>query len=798
MNRRNLFFATIVACCAALTACGDDPAGSVSPDVVLDMGGTTTEDTGAPEDTGGDGEEDTGVDMGEEPPIDMGQTNEACTSAADCTPPEICIFDLATGDAFCGDPTGNGENGDTCTMNSDCQSGLCVGGLCADPCGGEADCPGGYTCQPIDVQLIDGSFAEVNACVPEIPVCASNDDCPDPDVCVVDLTGMQIALECGNAVGGGGIGDACAADTDCQSNLCVDGLCSAPCETSNDCSDDGSFVCEPETLTTGGGEEDLTVCKPRPPSQCLSDAGCGGGERCVASKTATDVEFACGAPNAGGAEVGAVCVDDADCAQNLCIDGTCSGPCEGAGDCSNATDYTCRVETIDLGGGNTDTAQICVAPRACTDDGGCRTAMGEVCYVRETNMDVDAICRRPNVGGGTAGQVCDVDRDCSNNYCLETRFRDVCTPPCADDGDCTVPGYECEQVTIQLAGGGTEDLGLCVPEPLQACTGEADCPTGFNCAVISNDAGDALEAACVPNTGGDATGVACNDDTDCASLVCLAGYCASPCVDDTACGQGQLCLTNDVTKDAITQAFDVCETLADQQCASSDDCSDGVRVCSDVRDVGGVDTAYCEFPRTGGAQLGTQCTAFSDCRENICLSGLSNECSVVCDEDQDCGSLQGCTTFGDLNYCNSLCSDNTDCAANGNVCTINSDVIANDVDQICTEPIGVADLGALCTTGGDCLTGLCLRTLNYNATTCTDDSECNAAMNETCECPIDQPGCTTGKSCATIERRCTALCDDGGDCSGGVTGNELTSCNSDIFVQRPDRTPKQISACARP
>lgn len=775
---------------AVLAACGGDTAGNVAQQ------NNDAEDTGVIEDAGNNnGVEDSGNNGVE----DMPPGPTSCDSNGDCTAPEVCLFDLSTGEGTCGTPTGTGQTGDACTTGADCQSGLCINGMCADPCSSESDCPAGYTCQPTQVPLTGGGTATIDVCVPEVTVCASDNDCTDPELCVVDRSGADVTLECGPAVGPGALGDACANDAECASNLCIDGLCSAPCEVANDCATDGSFVCEIESLTTGGGNADLTVCKPRPADQCLSDADCAGGERCVASKTATDVEFTCGTPNAGGGEVGATCATDADCAQNLCIGGTCSGPCQGLGDCASGQDYSCRVENVDLGNGNTDSAQICVAPTTCDDPDDCRTAMGEVCYVRENPMDIDLLCRQPNVGGGSLGQVCLRERECASNFCLETRFRDVCATPCADDTDCAVAGYECQTTTIDLAGGGTDDVSLCVPSTPPACSSEADCGTGLDCVIIENAAGTALESVCVPSTGGQATGVACMADDDCASLVCLNGFCAAPCTDDTQCTQGQLCLANDITKGTATGNFEVCETLGDQLCTSSDDCTDGVRVCSDVRDVAGTDTAYCEFPNNAGQQLGSACTMFGECRENICLAGLSNECSVVCDKDADCAATQGCTTFGDLNYCTTTCADSGDCAARNLVCTINRDVQTNDIDQICTESFGATDLGGTCTTGGDCVTGICLTTYIFNNVTCTQDSDCNTAAGEECSCPLSNPGCTTGKECASLERRCTEVCDDNSDCAGGIAGNQLTSCNPNIFVTRPDGvTSKNISACSSP
>lgn len=726
---------------------------------------------------------------------DMGMEDTSCDSNTDCTDPDVCVFDLATGEGTCGPAAGAGQTGDACTMGSDCASGLCIDGLCADPCAGEEDCPAGYTCEATEVDLSGGETATIDVCVPETTTCNANGDCADPDVCVIDRSGDEVDLSCDPPVGGGVVGDPCAMDDECESNLCLDDLCTAPCETSNDCATDGSFICEIETVSTGGGSDDVSVCKPRPADQCLSDADCSAADRCIASKTATDLEFSCGDPNAGGGESGDACSADTDCAQNLCVDGTCAGPCQEVGDCGGSPDR-CEVTMVDLGNGNTDSGQICLPPQSCASIDDCDAGGSDVCYVDQGADAIDLICRGANAGGGELGQVCTGDSACANNLCIETRFRDVCVIPCDDDNDCDTAGYECGTTTVDLQGGGTADVSTCVPEALDPCTSNDDCGTGFDCAIVTNDAGDALQSACVPTTGGSPTGATCNDDDECASLACVGGFCSDPCSDDNQCANGQLCLNTTVAKDNLSGDFDVCETLPMTQCTSTDNCADGVRVCSDVRDDMGTDVAFCEMPNVGGQQLGTDCTASNQCRENICLLGISDECSVVCDKDTDCAASQVCTTYGDLNYCNTACGGNDDCGAPDEYCTIQGDVITNEIDFICVLPPGTNDLGALCADGNDCLTGLCLRTYSFTGVACTDDSQCSAG--ETCECPVDNPNCTVGKECATEEDRCTNICDDVTDCSGGIVGNELTSCSNSTFAQRPDGTSVAISTCARP
>jgi hypothetical protein len=231
-----------------------------------------------------------------------------------------------------------------------------------------------------------------------------------------------------------------------------------------------------------------------------------------------------------------------------------------------------------------------------------------------------------------------------------------------------------------------------------------------------------------------------------------------------------------------------------------------VRVCSDIRlAAANLYETYCEFPNTNAtALMGEPCTTPNECRDNVCLSP-AGACSVVCNSDDDCAPGMGCSTYTlssmgvptSIGFCIDLCADNGDCS-NGNLCTINGDVINDDVDQVCEKPVGTKDLGELCASGNECNTGLCLRTLNYSTTACTDDSQC--ATGESCSCPIDNPNCAVAdKRCATQEFACTRLCNDNTDCAGGAVGNELTECSQDTRVTRPvSMTSKTISTCSRP
>jgi hypothetical protein len=784
------FGVLVVLLSSLLISCSDD----VAPSSTINKGSnsnnmnnTTNTNTGLNND----------IDLG----TDTDPMATPCDTNAECSAPEICVIDLATGEGTCG-PNIGGGTGDACTTGSDCASGICLNDQCANPCGSESDCPAGFECATSTIPLTGGGSVELDVCVPEAAPCLSNNNCSATDVCVVDRSGAAVALECAAPVGGGVLGTACANDNECASNLCLSGSCTQPCERPTDCAADGSYLCDAAAVTLGaGGSANVNVCQVRPGDVCLSDAQCAGGERCVATRSATDIEFNCGNANVG-AETGGACTADADCTQNLCVGGVCAGPCQGNGDCTAAADFTCELSAVDLGNNVTDNAQICVPPVTCAQNDDCKAT--EVCYLRASATGVDLFCRAKNVGGGNLGQVCSNAQECANNHCLDTRFRDVCAVPCVDSTDCTRSGYVCQNTDVTFTNG-SEPVKMCVPGVPTACTSNNSCATQTTCAVIPTVAATALETVCVPQTGGDSTGVACTVDSNCASLVCLGGFCAAPCNDSTQCAASQLCQSTSLTKGNATGSFDVCTTLPSVACADSGECTDGVRVCSDLRLANNIFTPHCAFPNTTAVgMMGAACTAPNQCRENICLSP-AGACSVVCNSDNDCATGMGCTTYSlssnnvtsTIGFCIDVCADNSDCS-NGNVCSINSDVINDDVDQVCEKPVGAKDLGDTCATGNECLTGLCLRTLAYNTTACTTNAACGTG--EVCSCPVDDANCQpAAKRCATEEFACTRVCNDNGDCSMGAVGNALTVCSTDTVVTRPvSMTAKTISTCSRP
>lgn len=803
MRRAALITCVVLGGLGGLAGCGtDDPGGSIiTPGVTRDMGGGGGDMGGAdmaptdmgPTDMGG------GQDMGG---VDMTTSPTTCESARDCTAPQICLINPSTGAKTCGAPVGGGETGATCSDGSQCASGVCFNGECAGPCDNAQDCPNGWACEETQVPLDGGQTAALKVCVEQASPCLSNSACSSPQICVVDRSSAPPSLTCQDPVpGAGGLGAVCNADSECASGLCLDGACTLPCERPNDCSTDGSYVCQPAQVQAGGQTTTINVCAPKPADQCLSDGQCAAPKRCVATRGATDVAFTCQDP-AGAGEVGALCSDDSACAQGFCLNGACAPPCQSNGDCAAAPGHTCELREVQLTGSNKDTVQVCVPPVACQDASACRIT--EACFVQRGPSNIETFCRAPNPAGGQLGQVCNSDTECAAGLCLNGRFGKVCSTPCDDASDCNVTGYTCRTSPVATTGGGTVDRQVCAPADPPACTSNDGCQTGLVCAVVPNTAGTALEAACIPGAGRVSTGVPCSSDDQCASRVCINNTCAAPCTTGNQCAASQTCVSSTVSRGGLSGTFDLCETPPEQQCTSSGSCADGVRVCGDLRNNNGQIEAFCRFPSTDPAakQLGDACTTNSECREGVCLA-TSGECSVACAQDADCSAaagqicadLVGSSTFG---LCTTGCTDDASCGA-GRVCTIRSDSRQNQLDQIClTADTSKAALGAACSSANDCISGVCLSTLLYDgSTSCTSDAQCTGGR--VCRCPVDNPGCTTGKQCAEVTDRCTRICDDSADCSGGAAGNQLTTCSPDIYVTLPNGTStQQVSACSQP
>lgn len=743
----------------------------------------------------GDGDNDPigDGDGGEDGDGDRDDPLQNCSSNDDCSGIQICVRSAPGQEGTCQNPSENRADGASCSTSNQCESGLCYDQTCTRECQDLTDCEEEWICRD------HGAFG-----VCEAPVgCSASSGCDvGGDICVVHRTTPQVI--CQPPLGDGELGDSCTEDHNCEAGLCLDGACSQPCTSPSDCGTSGEYLCTLEDL----GGLNLNVCTERPLESCLSDADCDGTERCVATIRENNLLFACGEPNAGGGEGAVSCTTDAQCAQNLCLDGACAAPCDGNNACTAIPASSCESSTVtrDSASGSVST---CSVPQYCNSSSIC--GINETCYVVYASNSLERICRAPNSTNRQDGEACSTNSQCASNYCRVGRFGNYCSTPCQVNGDCpaSADGFamECAPVSLDHAGN-QESFTSCVRATPAPCASTADCAAGETCKFAANEAGTALETLCLPSTGGQAPGLACDVDSDCSSGHCLDdGYCSAPCSDRDQCHEFQLCETATATVDNLSGTFSMCTEVPFTPCTSSLDCSpSGLLTCNVLfQDAQNNLNAFCWFKNQGGAVEGALCTEDSTCESDFCWTSEDNtagECSVVCENStRDCGSGQVCAGIGsDLRTCLSECNREADCIG-GNVCRLGLNEENTAPQTYCSGTLGESVTGDSCDTAIDCATGLCLTVTSYAQIDqfcgLPDDLDCPAEY-PLCACPLDDPDCSAFEQVCSSEEEvsvCSEICDTANGDSDCAGSHDLSSCSDSITVTWPGGQDT-ISACS--
>ncbi|MEL6184614.1 MAG: hypothetical protein AAFU79_08325 [Myxococcota bacterium] len=152
------------------------------------------------------------------------QCVDTCAEDGDCGGGTgSCVWGEYNADIFvsaCTGPRlGTSSNGDTCTADADCQSGVCYGsGICGDLCGSTADCPASDICIPVDYSRCTTAVAGT---------------CFQWQANFVKACVRADAF----ATGAGVIGSPCNQGGDCRDGICnvVDGVCTGSCSRDADC-----------------------------------------------------------------------------------------------------------------------------------------------------------------------------------------------------------------------------------------------------------------------------------------------------------------------------------------------------------------------------------------------------------------------------------------------------------------------------------------------------------------------------------------------------------------------------------
>lgn len=310
--------------------------------------------------------------------------------------------------------------------------------------------------------------------------------------------------------------------------------------------DDRNGIC---SLYPGMGGGDCTA------------TGCPSGEMCV-SGTCT--------PIMGDGTVCSPCRNHDDCggASDYCLGypdgGFCGKRCFSNADCDG--DYCAALE-----GGGSQCVRVdstgtpsCSAPAP----GGCRNDSD--CGATERCNITTSRCEPRPMGGANLGEPCESHTQCNSGVCLATPAGSVCSQSC----DWLAP---------------------------------TSCPSGFYCSgTITGSCGSI--GLCVAGVAGAlGLGEACSVDTDCSTLLCSEGVCATPCIPGGAA--------------ACTEAGYACQ-------------------------VGPVDgCGACKM--TG--RLGDACTTVDDCGSRNCACRAEGDCfcTAFCDDSASrCPGGFACTPIG--------------------------------------------------------------------------------------------------------------------------------------------------------
>ena len=279
--------------------------------------------------------------------------------------------------------------------------------------------------------------------------------------------------------------------------------------------------------------------------------------------------------------------------------------------------------------------------------------IGTGCYHLwdDDDDDVPPGCRRECGDVQVCRVVCDADR-CWQRCGLVPACRVTCDrerDPCSADADCfegeVCVANRCEPTDTESQGLAglcqtCESSANCIEEDsrcvrinfdgatdagenvcARACATRSDCPVGFECAVVSVEAGEEATSQCLP-LADDAGRRTCsaNDALECVEASdCPLG---DSCVDNTCVGPGTVaCDVNVPCADGLECVDGACVAPSPESCVFSAECAEG-QECVDGSCV-------------------VRCTADTDCGElESCFAGA---CRLVeCQRSADCPAGEVC------------------------------------------------------------------------------------------------------------------------------------------------------------
>lgn len=509
------------------------------------------------------------------------------------------------------------------------------------------------------------------------------------------------------------------------------------------------------------------------PQPCESDEDCPEGTICAADRSGGEVRTVCLEPNEEGGAVGESCSDDADCRANLCLDGVCTKPCARPVQCMK-DGWTCDSATVDAEDGSSTEINVCQpAPaKECESDEDCPE--GDRCVAERGTDEIEFTCGEPNPDGGSVGDSCSSDSECTHNLCVDG----TCAPPCGRREHCSgADGFRCETTSVDLDNGNSDSASICVPP--RPCDVKDECRVDEVC-YVQRDRTDAAGICRDPNPGGGSLGENCQGDGQCAANLCYDSrfrkICSVPCEDENDCpASGFQCEETEIADGSGgTRTEKICVPSPPKSCDIQADCDEG-RSCAIVVEADGSGLESVCIPDPGGVGTGNSCSDDEDCNSQLCLDG---NCADPCLNRSQCANDQVCSTktiekdgeTGTFDVCETLpeeeCTSDGTCSDNVRICsrlrTRNSEIKA-----FCrfSNSNASGQLGDSCSSDSECRSGLCLSEIGSDSPLI---GQCSVACRQDSQCATGQV-CTSLPFQNTDVAVCTKPCLINDDCDSSNT-----------------------------
>lgn len=593
----------------------DDGNVSEDPETSEDMDVPDTNENADADSTNTDGDVEVEIDTEEviEPP--------KC-SDADCDDKNPCTKDSCDPATGCSNENmeGNCDDGDACTENDYCQTGVCKGS--------PAQCNDSNPCT-------DDSCESSSGCVyaPNNDVCEDDNPCTENDLCS-DSTcnaGANICACLSNAdCTKFEDGDSCNGTLACEGNECVvKGIVEcAPSATA--CH---YFACVPASgqcilfPETGTACDDGSACTVV--DVCLDGLCVGKPIGCDDNNVCTD--DACD-PTSGCTNTNntAPCNDENACSTNdTCLGGNCQAgtplQCDDGKLCNGSE--TCNPETGCEPG--SPIPSCCSADVDCEDGSACTTnvcdvATGKCASTPVTCDDGDACTTEtcdPTEGCTYDDVECNDGNPCTSDTCINGKCEFVPNSNPCDDGDACTTADHCKNGACAVKDVECDDGNICTDDSCDPASGCAYAPNVASC-----DDGDGCTTgdACVATVCKSGPPLVCNDSNSCTDDACVNGKCTFLANDTNPCDDGDLCTVGDacLSGSCVPGSPTICTAL--DQCHSVGSCNPATGECS-----------------TPAKADGTVCTDNNPCTDgDACSSG---NCQAGPPLNCDDKNVNGCT-----------------------------------------------------------------------------------------------------------------------------------------------------------